>query len=705
MSARVILIITCVLTALGHGARAGTYWARTAGGVGSEEAHCARVLPDGRILLLGAASSSATGRDLWLAEISRDGAITWERRLGGLGEETGNALVVLEDGGALVVGVTGSYGSGGDDLWVLRIGADGDVLWQKAYGGPGEDRGLDGAITSDGGFVVAGHTDSFGMGGGDAWLLRLDRSGKIMWQRSYGGTAADTAIAVLTADTDSVVFAGSTYSSSVGGSDGWIVKVDDSGDVIWQATVGGAQFDQLSDLVRAADGSYVATGLTYSFGSGSADAWVLRLSASGVVQEQRTVGGPRTDTAWAVAVAPDGGYLLAAETESFSAAGSDLWFLRLGADLRAVWQYRYGGGGTERLFSLEAFGDVSFLAAGSTSSFGAGGDDAWLLRIGPNGLIDESCTAFVRKTATSPKPSRATARDSLATARPGAGRIAKTRPEPVQTTGSSSTQCESRICTFDCSVRVQATGSTGTSIGFEASVTVSPPCERTGMSYGWAFGDGGTSTEANPAHLYEKKGTYAWSLTATHPSLGACTSTGTIRINAPGGEGPVIDSISPLVGNPGDLLTISGRGFGDSGTPGFVRFGSRKAIAMRSWSDTKIEVVVPAGVVRTCNVSVTVAGRRSNTYELVIRPVAGNLDPTTGPPAGGTRVTLVVPSGTSGSVTTVLFGNEAASALRFIAPDLVICDSPSGAGVVDVKLVGTITTSVIGQFTYGSQSH
>jgi hypothetical protein len=184
--------------------------------------------------------------------------ICWATSYGGLNWEEAWAVEHTSDGGHAVIGWTQSFGWSGCAAWVLKLREDGAVQWQKSYGGPEDDQAVFIQQTTDGGYVVAGETKSFGAGSWDVWILKLDGNGVIQWQKTFGGSQKDTT----------------------------------SAEPIQQTT----------------DGGYVVTGRTKSFGAGDGDFWVLKLDENGAIQWQRTYGGPEDDYVRSIKQTSDGGY-------------------------------------------------------------------------------------------------------------------------------------------------------------------------------------------------------------------------------------------------------------------------------------------------------------------------------------------------------------------------------------------------------------
>jgi hypothetical protein len=155
--------------------------------------------------------------------------------------------------------------------------------WAKTYGGGYSDVARSIQQTSDGGYIVAGWTLSFGAGGLDFWVLKLDASGQVQWQKTYGGGYSDVARSIQQTSDGGYIVAGWTLSFGAGNYDVWVLKLNASGNVVWQKTYGGGSDDYAESIQQTSDGGYIVAGETWSFGAGSADFWVLKLDANGNV--------------------------------------------------------------------------------------------------------------------------------------------------------------------------------------------------------------------------------------------------------------------------------------------------------------------------------------------------------------------------------------------------------------------------------------
>jgi hypothetical protein len=304
------------------------------------------------------AAGLATACTLLIAGCGSDGgqpgpplqAPHWGRTYGGSGDDTASAVQPTADGGYIIAGSTRSFGAGDLDAWLLKLDAEGAVVWQKTYGGAYADVANDVRQTRDGGYIVAGETalprpENPLACWTHAWLLKLDANGNVVWQRAHGADGCATATAVRPTPGGGYVAAGSIQSSTGLASDAWVVKLDAEGNVLWQKIYGGSDYNHANDIQLTADEGFVVAGdrnLPYETGR---DAWILKLDSGGNVAWQRSYGAASDDAAYSVQPTADGGYVVAGDHQSTDLdwRGHSAWVLKLDARGDIVWQRSYGG--------------------------------------------------------------------------------------------------------------------------------------------------------------------------------------------------------------------------------------------------------------------------------------------------------------------------------------------------------------------------
>ena len=316
--------------------------------------------------------------------------ITWAKTYGGTGEDINSAIHQTSDGGYIAAGITGSFGAGDDDFWVLKLNSDGSIGWQKTYGGIGAEIVMSIQATSDGGYIVTGYTNSSGTGDYDYWVLKLTTDGSVAWQKTYGGSAFDSSSSIQQTSDGGYIVAGGTDTFGAGGGDFLVLKLDSDGSISWQKTYGGPGEDYPLSVQQTSDGGYIVGGRTNSFGAGGYDLLVLKLTSDGSISWQKTYGGLADEFWTSIQPTSDGGYVLSGFTNSFGAGGYDLLVLKLTSDGSISWQKTYGGSSDEFQYatSIQPTSDGGYVLSGLTNSFGAGNFDLMILKLNSQGDIE-----------------------------------------------------------------------------------------------------------------------------------------------------------------------------------------------------------------------------------------------------------------------------------------------------------------------------
>jgi hypothetical protein len=308
------------------------------------------------------------------------GDTLWTRTYGGTDWDEGYPVQQTSDGGYVIAGETRSFGAGSFDVYLVKTDSSGDTLWTRTYGGSHSDAGSSVQQTSEGGYIIAGYTTSFGAGGADVYLVKTDSSGNTLWTRTYGGSDDDYGESVQQTSNGEYIIAGETYSFGAGDYDVYLLKTDPSGDTLWTRTYGGSDLDWAQSVQQTSDGGYIIAGGTESFGAGFADVYLLKTHSSGDTLWTRTYGGWWYDYGFSVQQTSDGGYIIAGMTKSFGAGGWDVYLVRTDSSGATLWTRTYGGFGSDYGYSVQQTSDGAYIIAGETESFGAGGDDVYLIK-------------------------------------------------------------------------------------------------------------------------------------------------------------------------------------------------------------------------------------------------------------------------------------------------------------------------------------
>jgi predicted secreted protein len=232
-----------------------------------------------------------------------------------------------------MVGQTASFGAGSTDMWLVKVNSSGDPQWNRTYGGPGLESPISVQQTIDGGYVIAGYMAALDASSGDMWLVKTDSMGNQEWNKTYGGTSNDAAKSVQQTLDGGYVLAGYTDSFGAGSADIWVVKVDSLGEPQWKKTFGGSGDDAANSILQTSDGAYVVAGMygqyNEPFITQPSDLWLVNVSSSGEMQGSETYGGSLNDYASCVQQTSDGGFIVLGSTGSFGAGDSDFWLLKI----------------------------------------------------------------------------------------------------------------------------------------------------------------------------------------------------------------------------------------------------------------------------------------------------------------------------------------------------------------------------------------
>jgi 5-hydroxyisourate hydrolase-like protein (transthyretin family) len=373
--------------------RGSTFWA-TYGGAGSLGASSIAKTLDGGYFVAGGLAPAGTGpTNAWILRLDGKGTVLWENTYGGASDDYINSVQSTPDDGCVVAGYTSSFGAGGYDAWVLKLDGQGAVLWQNAYGGAGYDFAASVQPTPDGGYLVAGGTDSWGTGQTEAWVFKLDQDGNVLWDTRFGDAGVESVSSIQITSDGGIVLAGGTQSSGAGDYDAVVIRLDGSGSMVWQKTYGGPDYDFASSVRETVDGGFVVVGETLSFGAGGYDLFVFKVDGTGKLLWQKTYGGTGDDSAHSVQTTADGGFVIVGGTRS-SSTGDDVLVLRLDANGGLLWQKTYGGTENDFAHFVDETDDGGLVVAGETRSFGAGDYDFFVLKLDGSGALGGTCGAI-----------------------------------------------------------------------------------------------------------------------------------------------------------------------------------------------------------------------------------------------------------------------------------------------------------------------
>jgi hypothetical protein len=429
-------------------------WDKTFGGNDLDQISCLKQTSDGGFILGGSSNSGISGdksqasqgyHDYWVVKLDTQGNKLWDKTFGGNNEDFLFSIQQTSDGGYILGGFSES-GISGDksqaskgktDYWIVRLDIKGNKLWDKAFGGNNIDILHTLQQTSDGGFILGGWSASglsgdksqASKGGSDYWIVKLDVSGNKLWDKTFGGNNDDGGgnlrfgqVELQQTSDSGYILGGISFSdisgdksqANKGESDFWVVKLDTSGNKLWDKTIGGEYNDYFYSLQQTSDGGYILGGTSESGLSGDKsqpskggmDQWVVKIDAYGNKQWDKSFGGSNYDWLYYLSQTPDGGYI--AGGVSYSGKGgdksqpnkgeSDFWIVKLDSGGNKIWDASFGGSDNDALISLQKTSDGGFILGGYSES-GISGDksqlnhgpdpwitDYWILKLKPEAI-------------------------------------------------------------------------------------------------------------------------------------------------------------------------------------------------------------------------------------------------------------------------------------------------------------------------------
>lgn len=358
---------------------------KTFGGAGYDSVRAICTAKQG-YMLAGMTTSSGIGYvDAYMLAIDGKGIVKWVNTFGG--KEDDRIYDIINNGdGYILAGYTSSYGAGANDFYLISTDTKGDMKYTKTFGGAQKDEAYSVTSANDGGYVLAGMSESFKKAGFPRlYVVKTDSDGDCVWSKTYGQDKYDVASSVIKASDDGYIICGTTTSSGYGMQDVLLLKLDDRGNTVWARTFGGPKPDFGSRVIAAQDSGYIVIGTTSSFGAGNTDIYLIKTDVQGNSLWTRTYGGPGVDQGVSVLNSGDGGYLLGATSESFSNGSSDILLIAVNASGDTLWSRHFGGSKDEYLGGFVRDKDGGYAVAGWTASSGAGDYDAYFFKVKKNG--------------------------------------------------------------------------------------------------------------------------------------------------------------------------------------------------------------------------------------------------------------------------------------------------------------------------------
>ncbi|HUM53537.1 MAG TPA: hypothetical protein PK431_17085, partial [Chitinophagales bacterium] len=415
-------------------------WQKTIGGIGDDYLYSIEKTADGGYILGGSSNSSISGektdnnrggQDYWVIKLDVNGTIEWQKTIGGSRDDILSSVQQTTDGGYILGGDSRSNLSGektdncrGDyDYWVVKLNAEGNIVWQKTIGGSTTDKLNRLQQTIDGGYILGGWSDSNiseektenSRGGQDYWVIKLSVNGSIEWQKTIGGNYQDYLYSIQQTTDGGYILGGGSESDISSEKtedkrgccfDYWILKLSTNGTIEWQKTIGGYNdAEYVKSIQQTTDGGYILGGSSGSNISGEKtdscrgykDYWVIKLTANGTMEWQKTIGGKEYDNFYSIKQTTDNGYILGGSSSSNVATEktdscrgyNDYWIIKLSSNGTVEWQKTIGGTGYDDLYSIQQITNNEYILAGYSNSNiasektedGRGSFDYWIVKL------------------------------------------------------------------------------------------------------------------------------------------------------------------------------------------------------------------------------------------------------------------------------------------------------------------------------------
>jgi len=381
-----------------EGPLAAAEWEEVYGGTHDDRACSVQQTSDGGYIVVGTKGAATGGdSDIYLIKTDESGSTSgpglFEKTFDGSFYDEGWSVQQTWEAGApdgyIIAGITYSS-DGGYDVWLIKTDLNGDQVWVTTIGGVAgqADKAYSVRQTKDGGYIVAGQVHTQIHASSDVYLGKTDSNGNVVWEKTFGGMGLDVARSVRQTDDGGYIVVGQTYSEwdgesgnqkSRGSSDVYLIKTDANGVQEWYRIYGWTGLDIGYSVEQTSDGGYIVAGALYVTDRGY-DFYLLKTDSAGIRQWTKWIGGPGNDIAYSVKVTSDGGYVIVGETSSYGSGAVDAWLVKTDAAGNVQWDQTFGGFGADLARSVFVTKD-GYIIAGETSSYGSGDFDAWVIKV------------------------------------------------------------------------------------------------------------------------------------------------------------------------------------------------------------------------------------------------------------------------------------------------------------------------------------
>ena len=342
----------------------------TFGGRHSDYGFSVQLTFDGGYIIAGSITANLErSDDVWLIKTDTSGIKQWDKTFGGTHRDYGHSVQQTSDGGYIIAGSTKSYGAGEADLWLIKTDEFGIKQWNRTFGGADSDHGSSVQQTSDGGYIIAGVTYSYGAGESAFWLIKTDEFGIEQWNKTFGGADKDSGTSLQQTSDGGFIITGKTNSYGAGRYDVWLIKTDESGKEQWNKTFGGSSHDFGNSVQQTSDGGYIITGSKRVSIDSDVNIWLIKTDESGKEQWNKTFGGSSQDIGNSVQQTSDRGYIIVGQQGGFNYDESYVWLIKTDESGKEQWNKTFGGGEYDEGISVKQTQDGGYIIVGLRTSY------------------------------------------------------------------------------------------------------------------------------------------------------------------------------------------------------------------------------------------------------------------------------------------------------------------------------------------------
>jgi regulation of enolase protein 1 (concanavalin A-like superfamily) len=302
-------------------------WNKTYGGIKRERGYDITQTGDNGLIIIGYTETYGEGLyDVWLIKTDEFGNEIWNKTYGGYDYDLGSAIIETDDGGYVLAGYTSSQGPLNCNVWIIKTDQQGNMIWNKTIGGNICESSFSLVATEDR-YVIVGYTESFGAGDYDGWVIVVDHQGNMIWNKTYGGKSTDVFRSIRKTNDNGFIIAGFTTSIGKGNEDIWIIKIDDYGTIQWEKTYGGPLNDRAYSLSNSNNEEIIITGCITNLYTQS-NLILIKIDKSGDIIWKKSFGGFLNDKGHSVIMSEDGGFVITGWTNSNQFSNENVWILK-----------------------------------------------------------------------------------------------------------------------------------------------------------------------------------------------------------------------------------------------------------------------------------------------------------------------------------------------------------------------------------------